>query len=110
MILFQKLYAWMWGTYKGQDMFGNTYYCRITSSGEKRWVLYRGLQEASKVPAEWHGWLHKTCDQPLDLNRRYPWQKLHVPNLSGTSLRVQTGDSRVKKGLGYSSSYQPWNP
>ena len=28
----------------------------------KRWVIYNGVVEASRVPADWHGWLHYTND------------------------------------------------
>ena len=45
----------------------------ITRSGSepagrrrRRWVLYRrGPVEASRVPPEWHAWLHYTTEAPL---------------------------------------------
>ena len=54
----------------------------------KRWVIYNGVVEASRVPADWHGWLHYTTDTPPPAGGlpRKPWQKEHVPNLSGTPL------------------------
>jgi NADH:ubiquinone oxidoreductase subunit len=33
-----------------------------TSLGLRGFVLFKGAVEASKVPADWHGWLHHTQD------------------------------------------------
>ena len=45
----------------GTDAQGNRYY-RGKKPGplgnERRWVIYNGANDASRVPAEWHGWLH----------------------------------------------------
>ena len=44
------------------------------------------IRKASKVPAEWHAWLHYTVDEVPPAGRpRAPWQKSHVPNLTGTT-------------------------
>ena len=51
----------------GADMFGNQYYeARKARNGKptKRYVIFNGTVEASKVPADWHGWLHYTEDTP----------------------------------------------
>ncbi len=29
---------------------------------QRRWVIYSGDAEASKVPPGWNGWLHHTVD------------------------------------------------
>src|SRR3546814_3251531 len=48
-------------------------------------LAYNGLAEASKVPPEWHGWLHHLTDTPPEATApRYAWQKEHMPNLTGT--------------------------
>ena len=58
------------GELVGQDEFGNSYYqtkgARVDPAlgYVRRWVIYKGYAEASKVPAEWHGWLHHTFDEP----------------------------------------------
>ena len=47
----------------GSDEFGNRYYEeRRARPGKlpRRYVRYNGIVEASKVPADWHGWLHYT--------------------------------------------------
>ena len=37
------------------DNFGNKYY---ESKSNKRWVIYNGETEASKIPSEWYLWMH----------------------------------------------------
>ena len=41
------------GQYVGEDEFGNKYYEQKKSSNPRRWVVYNGIVEASKVPAHW---------------------------------------------------------
>ena len=89
--------TWFRGALVGTDQFGNRYY-RLKSraplkkegggrfSRERRWVIYKGEAEASKVPPQWHAWLHHTVDEvPSDTaTPHYAWEKPHQPNLSGT--------------------------
>jgi len=106
------------GKLVGHDAFGNRYYeqTRIGkgASRKKRWVMYKGLAEPSKVPPEWHGWLHYTLETPPEAGklRRYIWQKPHLPNLTGTQGRylpqghVLKGGARAKN----SADYVAWKP
>ena len=41
---------------------GNIFY--HSKDGKRRWVIYNGEAEASRVDADWHGWLHHTWDEP----------------------------------------------
>ena len=84
-----RLFTWLHGTYVGSNSAGNRYY-RGRPIGarkrERRWVVYAGQPEASKVPAEWHGWLHGTqAEPPTEVKPvHYAWMKPHLPNLTGT--------------------------
>ena len=89
-----RLYTWLRGEAVGSDEFGNRYY-RERGGGrvhddslrrERRWVMYEGEAEASKVPPEWHAWLHHTLSDPPPKGGplKRPWQKPHLPNLTGT--------------------------
>ena len=48
----------------GTDAQGNIFY--RSKDDKKRWVIFNGEVEASRVDAEWHGWLHHTWDTPPD--------------------------------------------
>ena len=109
--LYIRIYTWIFGKYIGQDRFGNTYYTEKNyqnKSNIKRWVIYNGIVESSKIPAEWHGWLHYTLDKPLseDIKNRYDWQKNHLPNLTGTKLAY----SPKKNNTTLRSHYKAWTP
>lgn len=105
------------GKFVGEDEFGNKYYelRRAPKKGRRtRWVVYKGMAEASKVPAQWHGWLHYTHEAPLSAEeaKRWPWQKSHLPNLTGTKYayvppgHVLRGNARDRA----ISDYEPWRP
>ncbi len=74
----------------GVDPDGNRYFRAKPRSGsgrERRWVMYRGEPEASKIPPEWHGWIHHQTDAVPDNrgpSRRRSWQKPPSPNPTGT--------------------------
>ena len=50
------------GTKVGEDEQGNLYY--QTPGGTRRWVIFNGEAEASRVPPDWRGWLTHTHDDP----------------------------------------------
>lgn len=74
----------------GVDSQGNKYYEAKARKGynhPRRWVVYNGEAEPSRVPAEWHGWLHYQSDfVPASgaASYRREWQKPSRPNPSGT--------------------------
>jgi NADH:ubiquinone oxidoreductase subunit len=110
------LFTWLRGEHVGTDAFGNRYYRnrRLKRYGrERRWVVYKGEVEASKVPPEWHAWLHHMVNEPLtDESRRWPWQKPHVPNLSGTryAYRPKGHELRGGRRAHATGDYEPWTP
>jgi NADH:ubiquinone oxidoreductase subunit len=62
------LFTMLKGRRAGADAYGNTYYTeRRPRAGlrVRRWVTYAGPAEASRVPPEWHAWLHYTTDAPV---------------------------------------------
>ncbi len=71
------------GKLKGIDEFGNKYY---ESKLGKRWVIYKDTVEASNIPPNWYSWIHFISNKPPNHNqRKYAWEKKHVPNLTGTN-------------------------
>ena len=73
----------------------------------KRWVVYKGLAEPSKVPSSWHGWLHYTIDEPLQYE--HAWQKPHTPNLTVTPNAYSPTDNEGKRKK-TSCDYEAWSP
>nr|WP_246347776.1 NADH:ubiquinone oxidoreductase subunit NDUFA12 [Brevundimonas variabilis] len=106
------------GTLIGTDENGNRYYqARDTQSYDgrhRRWVVYEGYAEASKVSPDWHGWLHYTFDEPptvAPLVRR-KWEKDHRPNLTGTPLAWRPPGSLANEGVrpAATGDYEAWKP
>lgn len=98
----------------GADEFGNRYYIeRRARKGmrRRRWVRYRGIVDASKVPPEWHAWLHYTHDAPIEA-KRADWQKPHLPNMTGTANAYRPAGSEYRGGkrAPASADYEPWKP
>ena len=112
------LYTWLNGRQVGTDAFGNRYFehrSRKRFDGRlRRWVLYRGLAEASKVPPEWHAWVHYSTDDPptADDGRRFEWQRPHLPNLTGTRYAYRPPGHLLKGGRRdrATGDYEAWTP
>ena len=101
----------------GSDQFGNRYYEeRKARPGKppRRYVRYNGMVEASKVPADWHGWLHHTEDSPPPAGgyARHDWQLDHQPNTTGTTLAHRPAGHMLKGGkrAPATGDYEPWSP
>ncbi|MFA7431847.1 MAG: NADH:ubiquinone oxidoreductase subunit NDUFA12 [Rhodospirillaceae bacterium] len=114
MILGTLFTTWLHGRQVGTDQFGNRYFESKTATQggvPKRSVLYKGALEASKVPPEWHAWLHYTTEAPVTRSQR-PWQKEHVPNLTGTvhAYLPPGHDQRGGQRDRATGDYEPWTP
>jgi NADH:ubiquinone oxidoreductase subunit len=112
-----QIYTWLFGEKVGSDQGGNTYYRNRRAKRwgrERRWVLYKGVAEASKIPPEWHAWLHHLTEEPLieQAKRARPWQKPHLPNLTGTpyAYRPKGHDLRGGHRAKATGDYEPWTP
>lgn len=107
------------GVLVGSDDYGNKYYeARDASDSydgrKRRWVIYNGYAEASKVPADWHGWLRYTFDEPPTrepLPRR-AYEKDHLPNLTGTvhAWRPKGSLTRGGERQRATGDYEAWTP
>ena len=95
----------------GEDQYGNKYYRK--KKIDKRFVIFNGKVEASKIPPMWHAWLHKiTSKPPLKRKKIYNWQQYNLPNLTGTAFAVKPKGSLLDRGLRQKSSadYESWKP
>jgi NADH:ubiquinone oxidoreductase subunit len=109
----------------GADEYGNKYYeeRRVSLEGRKRrYVVYKGYADASRVPADWHGWLHHTVGQApgeeVDVKHkvkrlpRQAWETDHTPNLTGTvhAWRPRGSLARAGDRARQSGDYESWTP
>ena len=111
------VYTWFYGNLVGQDNDQNKYYCstkNFDNLDAKRWVIFKGDIEATKVPPHWHGWLHKTIDNPpLKYTHKYSWQKDHEQNMTGTDKAYYPDShplSQSYKVETIKDEYESWNP
>jgi NADH:ubiquinone oxidoreductase subunit len=115
-----QLWTWRFGEVVGTDEQGNIYYrtkggkIDPTLGFERRWVVYNGLAEASRIPPSWHGWMHHTVDVPPTEDGYAPreWEKPHVPNMTGTPAAYRPSGSTLASGRrpAATGDYQPWTP
>ena len=98
------------GVKVGEDAEGNRYY--QTRDGKRRWVIYNGEAEASRVGPDWHGWLHYTWDEPPTKAplKHKPWEKPHEENLTGTPLAYAPPGSIRRAAPLDRRDYEAWQP
>ena len=105
-----QLFTWRKGVRVGEDDQGNVYYENREKS--KRWVIFNGEIEASKINPDWHGWLHHTWDEPPTekplVNKS--WQKPHQENLTGTALAYAPAGSIRRAQPATRADYEAWTP
>jgi NADH:ubiquinone oxidoreductase subunit len=107
-----RVYTARKGQKVGEDDQGNQFY--QTADGKRRWVIYDGVAEASRVSPDWHGWLHHTFDEaPSDTPLpRKDWEKDHRPNLTGTDDAYHPPGSVVtpQQRPRVAGDYEAWQP
>ncbi|MDP1025615.1 NADH:ubiquinone oxidoreductase subunit NDUFA12 [Sphingomonas sp. KR1UV-12] len=100
----------------GEDALGNVYYegGKDTAGNPRRWVIYQGANDASRVPPAWFSWLHHQVDDVPDraLPPERPWQKPAVPNMTGTALAYRPPGALEKGGrrAAATGDYEAWTP
>ena len=107
------------GVFIGQDELGNRYYEAKDNRDsydkhKRRWVIYDGYAEASKVSPDWHGWLHHTFAEPPTTApfATKAWEKEHRPNLTGTIHAYKPQGSLAAEGVrpAATGDYEAWKP
>ena len=111
------IFTWFNGELVGTDEYGNRYYRSKTKKRwgrEQRWCLFKGAKDSSKVPAEWHAWLHHMSDAPLTEKaaQSRAWQREHQPNLTGwpEAYRPQGHDYKGGSHAPSRGDYEAWRP
>ena len=100
----------------GEDHLGNLYYegGKDTRGMPRRWVIYNGPNDTSRIPPEWFSWMHhQIADVPA---RALPaprvWQKPAQANLTGTALAYRPPGALEKGGhrAPATGDYEAWTP
>lgn len=117
MTITTRIHSYLFGKLVGIDTFGNRYFTEKNppkNRREKRWVMYKGSAEPSKIPAQWHGWMHYTQDKPPSERTvlHHQWEKPHLPNLTGTqgAYLPPGAISEGGKRSASTADYQAWKP
>jgi len=108
------------GRFIGQDEMGNRYFearddrDSYDKGRKRRWVIYKGYADASKVSPDWHGWLAYTFAEPPTVEPFLvkSWEKPHLPNLTGTinAYKPAGALSRGGERQKATADYEAWTP
>ncbi len=111
-----SIFSAMNGEKVGEDAAGNIYYRgkKLRAGRERRWVIYNGANDASRVPAEWHGWLHQSYDGIPESHLPPPriWETDYSPNATGTVQAYRPAGALERGGQRAPSrgDYEAWSP
>ncbi|PZX14844.1 NADH:ubiquinone oxidoreductase subunit NDUFA12 [Celeribacter halophilus] len=105
-----QLFTWRKGIKVGEDAQGNVFYRNKDDS--RRWVIYNGDVEATRVSPDWHGWLHHTFDNHPghEALEHKTWEKEHVENLTGTVAAYAPAGSIRRVHPVERRDYEAWQP
>lgn len=106
------LYSWRHGIAVGHDLLGNLYY--ESRKAGRRWVIYKGSNDVSRVPPEWYAWLTRQIDDVPEraLGPVPKFLQRPMPNLTGTPLAYRPSGALERGGqrAAASGDYQAWTP
>ena len=100
----------------GKDALGNRYYLgkKGIDGLPRRFVRYRGNNDVSRVPPEWHGWLHRLIDDVPDASLPPPrrWEKEGKANPTGTREAYRPAGALEAGGVRAAATgdYEAWTP
>ncbi|HET9811924.1 MAG TPA: NADH:ubiquinone oxidoreductase subunit NDUFA12 [Sphingomicrobium sp.] len=108
-----RLFTWRFGDKVGSDEQGNVYY-QSKKDPARRWVIYNGNNDGSRVPPGWQLWLRGSIEELPEkaLPPKRPFEKKPEPNATGTMAAFRPdgalGSGRVRPAA--TGDYQPWIP
>jgi NADH:ubiquinone oxidoreductase subunit len=97
----------------GRDSAGNIYY-RHRDNPDRRWVIYEGSNDSSRVPPAWNAWLRGTIEDVPEkvLPPRRSFEKDAQPNQTGSAAAYRPSGSLLNKGqrAAATGDYEAWKP
>jgi NADH:ubiquinone oxidoreductase subunit len=107
-----SLFTWRNGRKVGTDLYGNVYYAG--KKGNKRWVIYDGPNDASRIPPDWYAWMHHMIEGLPDesLPPAPKFLKTPNPNRTGTAQAYRPSGALEAGGqrAAASGDYEAWTP
>ena len=104
--------TWLKGEKVGSDALGNVYY--RSKKGDRRWVIYNGSNDASRIPPDWYAWMHRMIDDVPDaaLPPSPKFLKPATANLTGTAQAFRPAGALERGGqrAAASGDYEAWTP
>ena len=103
----------MRGEEVGRDEAGNVYY-QHKKNPARRWVIYEGSNDGSRVPPGWSAWLRGTISEvpAQGLPERRSFETKPEANLTGTMAAFRPdgalGSGKVRPAA--TGDYLPWTP
>lgn len=96
----------------GSDGLGNIYY--MSKKGGRRFVIYNGANDPSRIPPDWYAWLHHMIDGPPEesLPPAPKFLREAEPNRTGTPLAYRPSGA-LELGAqrpAASGDYEAWTP
>ena len=124
--LFANAFTWWngasWGTAlfshrhgeeAGRDAAGNVYF-RHRKDPARRWVIYAGANDSSRVPPGWNAWLRGTIADVPDkaLPERRAFEQPPQANITGTDDAFRPSGSLTRSGVrpAATGDYHAWKP
>lgn len=108
------IYTFLFGKFVGKDEFQNSYYRsnNLLHKKEKRWVIYKGIVESTKIPPLWHRWIHFITNELPNEKRveKLSWQKEHRANFTATSMSYHPNSDKNYTYKKIPIHYQAWKP
>ena len=107
------LWTRRFGNEVGRDDAGNVYY-EDKKNPARRWVIYSGSNDGSRVPPAWDAWLRGMIAE-LPGEALPPVRKFQIPptvNLTGTMAAFRPdgaiGSGKIRPAS--TGDYEPWIP
>jgi NADH:ubiquinone oxidoreductase subunit len=109
-----KVFTWWNGATVGTALWTRMHGDEDKTNPARRWVIYDGANDGSRVPPDWQLWLRGTiADLPakgLPPVRRF--QQKPTPNMTGTMAAFRPdgalGSGKVRPAA--TGDYEPWIP
>lgn len=107
-----SLFTRRYGKRVGSDDAGNVYF--QAKEGSRRWVIYKGGNDSSRIPPEWFSWLHHQIDDLPDaaLPPVRSFEKAPTGNMTGTPAAYRPLGALERGGhrAAATGDYQAWAP